>query len=117
MNDRQNPFEDLAPWDETSDNDDREREPAAYLPPPLASLNRNRTWEKQQRTGDYCQVSYRKIPAHIRDQMREIAQAQYVRIDDVARLFLTYALDAYEAGNIEIKPVLEQGRLTLFPEK
>ncbi len=115
MSDRQAPFDELPPWGAAAETNGA-HEPAAYLPPPLASLHRDRSWEKAQRTGAYCQISYRKIPTAIRDEIRRIAQDEhYVRADDVARIFLEYALDAYQAGKIEISPVLVKGKLTLFP--
>ena len=115
MTDRQDPFADLTPWGQGSTTG--EGEPAAILPPPPSQAMRNRRWEKQQRSDGYCQVSYRKVPTDLRDAIREIAQEHYLRVDDIGRLFLEYALAAYQAGEIELNPVIERGRLTLFPEK
>lgn len=102
---RRNPFE----------NDEATREPAAFLPGPPSSANRDRGWEKEQRSGGYCQVGYRHVPVEVRDRVKELAGSVYVSADEVGRLFLEYALAAYDRGEIVVNPVLQAGKLTLFP--
>ena len=95
---------------------DGRREVAAMLPPPPSKAKRNREWERAQRAGEFVQITYRRIPRAVRDQITETAKAQRVTTDEVARAFLEYALRAYQAGDLELSPSLRTGRFTLFPE-
>lgn len=113
---RRNPFDDDGRRG-TEDRRETRSEPAAHLPPPPSTANRDRGWEKEKRSDGYCQVGYRHVPVEVRDRVREIAGGLYVSADEVGRLFLEFALDAYARGEIVIAPVLEAGKLTLFPAK
>lgn len=92
-------------------------EPAASLPGPEPKGRRNRQWEEEQRRGAYCQVSYRAMPVEVRDQVRAVAAELYVSADQVARAFLEYAAAAYARGDLVLEPVLDAGKLTLYPEQ
>jgi hypothetical protein len=85
------------------------------IPKPEKS-KRDRSWEKRQRSGEYCQASYRHVPREVRDRITEIAQELYVSADEVGRAFLEYALEAFEAGELVLDPVLHEGKLVLFDE-
>lgn len=104
---RRNPFE----------NNEGSREPAAMLPPAPSTASRDRGWEKEKRSDGFCQVGYRHVPVAVRDRIRAAAAGLYVSADEVGRLFLEFALDAFERGEIAVVPTLEGGKLTLFPEK
>ncbi len=84
--------------------------------PPKAAPKRNREWEARQQASGHGVIAFRNVPAELRDDIKAIAQAQGVRVGEVARLFLEYGLDAYAAGRISLNPKLKQGRLTLYPE-
>jgi predicted DNA-binding protein len=90
-------------------------EPAAMLPPPPSAAKRARAWETEQRK-KVGVVTYRGVPAELQQRINELAQRNYVPAGEVARLLLEHALEALEAGKIAVNPVLEKGRLTLFPE-
>ncbi len=111
---RRNPF----PTDiETQSDGGATTEPAAILPPPPSSASRNRAWEKAQRSDGYCHVGYRHVPVHIRDRLNAIAHNFFIPANEVGRLFLEHALQQYDAGLIQVEPVLYAGKLTLFPPK
>lgn len=74
--------------------------------------SRSRGWEASRRSE---QVSYRGVPPKTHQAMKEIAESLEVRVDDVARAFLEFSLACYQRGEIEIEPVLDAGRRTLFP--
>jgi hypothetical protein len=74
---------------------------------------RDRSWEKQENNRP---MLFRRVPPGLRDAIKEIADSLQVRVDDVARAFLEFGLLAYQKGNIQIQPVLSEGRLTLYPK-
>jgi hypothetical protein len=73
---------------------------------------RNRQWERQPENRP---MLIRGIPPVLRASVKEIAAVLNVRIDDVARAFLEFGLKCYRSGEIQIQPVLSDGRRTLFP--
>jgi hypothetical protein len=75
---------------------------------------RNRAWEKSQRDKKDV-VTYRGVPASLGKQITRIAGDLGVPAGDVARSFLEYGLQAYQAGDLELKPKLAVGRFTLHP--
>jgi hypothetical protein len=90
--------------------------PSAHIPPP-EDRTRDRSWERAQRqAAGYKTVTYRRIPEELRDEIKETASRNLVTVDDIARVFLEYALEAYQEGRLKIKPTLLTGKYTLFPE-
>jgi hypothetical protein len=73
---------------------------------------RDRSWERQ---AENRPMLFRRIPPGLRDAIKEIAYTLQVRVDDVARAFLEFGLLCYQKGEIQIQPILIEGRLTLFP--
>jgi len=74
---------------------------------------RDRSWEKQ---ADNRPMLFRRVPPGLCNAIKEVAGDLQVRVDDVARAFLEFGLDCYQKGDLEIRPVLSDGRLTLFPK-
>lgn len=89
--------------------------PGAMVPPPEGRAKRDRGWEAAERKRG--QVTYRGVPAEVREAILEIAQGQYVPADDVARLLLEYALAAYRRGEVRVERFLEDGRFRLFSRR
>lgn len=85
--------------------------------PTLASETpkRARAWEDRERAAGRVPVSFRHIPVLLRDEIKTIAAARGLRVGEVARLFLEHGLAAFTAGELPIEPVVEDGRLTLYP--
>jgi len=81
----------------------------AHAPP-----KRDRGWESEQR-GKGVVVTYRGIPAELQARVKEIAKEHGVPIGELARRFLEYALDAYDAGDLELSPVEVVKKSTLYP--
>lgn len=94
----------------------RGSEPAAFVPPAPSKAQRDRSWEKSQRSGDMVQINYRHIPRELRDEISAIAERKGVTTDEIARAFLEYALSAYQAGVLQLHPKPKTGRFTLFGE-
>ncbi len=95
-------------------------EPAAYVPPAPSKAKRpdQRAWMAADRERGFVAISYRHIPAELRDEISRIAQQElHVTTDEVARAFLEYALEAYRNGEMKLNPQLVPGRFTLFGEK
>ncbi len=92
----------------------RGSEPAAMVPPAPSKAQRDRTWEKEQRSGDVVQISYRHIPRELRDEISALAERKGVTTDEIARAFLEYALSALQAGVLQLQPKPKTGRFTLF---
>jgi len=76
---------------------------------------RNRSWEARQRKAGVA-VTYRGIPPDLQKRLKRVAEEHSVPVGEVARRFLEHGLDAYEAGELVLRPVLVPGRLTLYPE-
>jgi hypothetical protein len=91
--------------------------PLTYIPGPEPKSTRSRDGERKQRAGSMKTVTYRHIPEELRDRIKEIAEEHQVRVDDVARAMLEYALADFEAGELQFTPILKTGKFTLFPEK
>lgn len=74
---------------------------------------RNRSWERQHPT-----ASYRGVDPALNTAIGQIAaDLGLKRRDDVARAFLEYGLHLYQSGELRLIPVLDAGRLTLYPAK
>jgi hypothetical protein len=87
------------------------------VPPAPSKSQRNREWERAQRSGDLVQVSYRRIPKELRNKVTQIAVRLIVPTDEVARALLEYAVEAYEDGHLRLDAKPAVGRNTLFTEK
>jgi hypothetical protein len=75
----------------------------AYRPDMASKAKRDRGWERQQRADpETTQVAYRGIPRRLNARMKEIAAEHEITVSCVARLFLEYACDDYDAGLLEI---------------
>lgn len=90
--------------------------PKAHIPAPENKTKRDRSWERDQRA-NYKPITFRKVPDYVTDQANQVATDLYVVRDEVFRVFWDYAYGAYQRGEIELHPVLEKGKLTLFPEE
>jgi hypothetical protein len=99
-------------------DDDRRKpsRPEVQIPGPPSRAKRDRSWERKQRR-KFGQVTYRGVPTEIRDRITEIAGGLHVTTGDVARCFLEFAISAHEAGELELRPVLEHGKFTLYPSE
>lgn len=86
-------------------------------PAPTQQETRNRDWERRERAEGRIVTSFRNIPADVRDSIKEISLEHGVRMGEVGRLFLEYALKAYEQGELTLDPKLRGGRLTLYPDE
>jgi hypothetical protein len=86
-------------------------------PTPTVQTQRNRDWEKRERKAGRIVTSFRNIPAELRDTVKQISIEHGVRMGEVGRLFLEYALEAYEQGELTLDPKLKGGRLTLYPDE
>ena len=65
---------------------------------------RDRSWETGQRSRGVV-VTYRGIPRELQERIKAIASEQGIKIGELARRFLEYALDAYDAGDLSLDPV------------
>lgn len=74
--------------------------------------SRDRKWERQPENRP---MLFRGIPPGLRTAIKEIAISLNVRVDDVARAFLEFGLQCYWKSEIQVQPVLSDGRRTLFP--
>lgn len=81
------------------------------LPPKASEAKRNRAWE--QKRADWM-ISYRGIPPELQEQIKSLAAQLGVPVGDVARAFLEYGLQAYQRGQLPLKPHAGRGKLTLF---
>lgn len=78
--------------------------------------SRKREWERDQRASGHV-VTYRGIPRALQERIKEIAEAHRVKVGDVARRFLEHALDAFEAGELELTPGVVGRRYSLYPDQ
>lgn len=74
---------------------------------------RDRSWEQKHKT-----YVYRGIHPEIRQEVKTIAQSIMVSADEVAAVFLQYALACLEDGTLQIQSHLKpkSRRRTLFPD-
>ena len=68
----------------------------------ILGARRNRDWEAEQRKRGVV-ATYRGIPPELQDRIKAVASELGVNIGDVARRLLEYALDAYDAGDLELQ--------------
>ena len=85
-------------------------EPIDALTRRPSKAKRDRSWERRQQL-----VAYRGIPPELQEELKGIARKLGVTVGEVARTFLEYGLEAYEQGQLELRPVLTTGKHTLFP--
>jgi hypothetical protein len=93
-------------------------EPTEAIPDVLehkpSTAQRDRDWEKAQRkSGDV--VTYRGVPKHLQQEISRAANKHHVPVGEVARMFLEYALVAYERGELPLTAHFGPGKLTLYP--
>jgi len=74
---------------------------------------RDRSWEREENNRP---MLFRCVPPGLRKAIKEIADDLQVRVDDVARAFLEFGLQCYQKNEIQVQPILSEGRLTLFPK-
>ena len=123
-NGRKSMWSSPAPADQPPAMEQAQAGESAPLPPPaLPAISvvqqlrvaekkqRKRAWEKENRT-----MLFRGLPPVLREAIKEIAGNLQVRADDVARAFLEFGLLCYQRGELQLKPVLSNQRLTLFPK-
>jgi len=77
-----------------------------------SKAKRNRGWERKHNP---VTVTYRGIPRELQKELKAIAGQKGVTVGEVARVFIEYGLEAYEQGELELRPVLTTGKHTLFP--
>jgi len=77
---------------------------------------RDRTWEAEQRKRGVV-ATYRGIPPELQDRIKAVAGEHQVKIGDVVRRFLEYALEAYDAGELALQAVPEPPKRTLYPDE
>jgi len=90
-------------------------EPIEVLARRPSRAKRDNKWERlhRQRKGF---VSYRGIPDHVHERLKEIANDLGVPIGEVARAFLEYGIKACEKGDLVLKPRSVNDRYSLFSE-
>ena len=89
-------------------------EPLEVLARRPSQAKRNRAWEDEQRR-KVGVATYRGIPKSLNQHIKRVADELGVPVGDVARAFLEYSLENYQAGNLKLAPVLVPGRFTLYP--
>lgn len=77
---------------------------------------RDRSWEAEQRKQPGVKT-YRGVPDALHANLLTIARELQVRVGEVARAFLEYALEAYETGDLVLHPEPRGKRNTLFPDE
>ena len=101
------------------DHLDPEEQASAFLnrsqPGRRRPTKRKRDWERRQRK-ERGQVSYRGIPAELQERLKDIAQAHHVTVGEIARAFLEYGIEAYEAGDLPLKTHAITEKRTLYPD-
>jgi hypothetical protein len=80
----------------------------------LHGPKRDRDWEARQRKRGIV-ATYRGIPAELQERIKKIAAEHHLNIGELARRFLEYGAAAYDAGELELKPTLSEGKVTLYP--
>lgn len=80
-----------------------------------AGPKHDREWEARQRKRGVV-ATYRGIPPELQERIKEIAHEHQVKIGDVARRFLEYAVQAYDAGDLELKAVVVSTTKSLYPD-
>lgn len=91
-------------------------EPADIIPPPAGKPQRDRTWERQKRR-QVGQVTYRGVPPETNERVKSAAGQLGVRVGEMARALLEYALDAWDRGEIDLETHPRDGVVprTLYP--
>lgn len=82
----------------------------------LLGKRRDRSWEAGQRKRGVV-ATYRGIPPELQERIKAVASEHQVNIGDVARRFLEYALEAYDAGELQLQAVSETPKRTLYPDE
>lgn len=81
---------------------------------PTPAPKRDRTWEaKQRRTAGVA--TYRGVPRDLQEEVKAVAAELGVTVGAVARLFLSYGLEAYKSGELTPDVVEVTKKRTLSP--
>ena len=75
---------------------------------------RDRGWEKGNKT-----QSYWGIPLWLRESVRDVADSEAVKVDDIVRAFFEFALEEHQADRLTFSPVTNPegyGKMTLYPK-
>lgn len=86
--------------------------PPEKLAPVEVKESRSREWDKS-----HAPKCYRGVPGEIKQEIKEIAGDLGVSADEVARVFIEYAIDSLAKGRLSLKGVPSQKRIkmTLYP--
>ncbi len=87
--------------------------PLDFIPAAEPRKKRERGWEKAHRAEV---ATYRGIPPETHQALLQIADALGVPVDEIARAFLEYSLEQYQAGLLLLYPHPKSQRMTLFPD-
>jgi hypothetical protein len=74
---------------------------------------RDRSWDAQRTKATY------DIPTQLKDDIKDVAEAEGVPAYEIARLFLEFGLSQYKEGGLETLGAEKQTKtvdFTLFPE-
>ena len=82
--------------------------------PVYEKKKRNRNWEQQH---NHTRVTYRGVPQHLVETIKEVAETLQVNTGDVARAFLEFGLNCLEEEEIQLNPKPKAQRMTLFPKE
>lgn len=91
-------------------------EPIEILARRPSRARRDRSWETEQRKAGIV-VTYRGIPPDVQGQIQRIANELGVPVGEVARRFLEFGIEAYQAGDLPLQPVFAAYRRTLYPRE
>jgi hypothetical protein len=82
----------------------------------LTRPKRDRSWEEGARKAQ-GQVTYRGVPSNLHMQVKALAASLDVNVGEVVRAFLEYGLQAYQAGQLPLRPAVVQTKKSLYPPK
>lgn len=85
--------------------------PLDFIPTVEPRKKRERKWDKTHQ-GEL--VTYRGIPAETHQALISLAGSIGVPVDEIARMFLEYALEHYRSGTLPVDPHPKAQRMTLF---
>lgn len=75
----------------------------------LVRKGRSRKWERK-----YPTISFRHWPPSIKKRINKIARDLQVPAYEVARVLMERGLEAYDAGELEMRPTTTSHSLTLY---
>lgn len=76
----------------------------------VADKTRRRDWEEQHKSR-----AFRGVAPNVHAAVRAVAENEQHTIDEMAQALLDFSLLCYQRGEIELQPVLDNQRRTLFP--